>query len=383
MNSRHIFVLCCWLTVAFLFVMAALLGRSLIVYQYYASVTTPATIHTAAQKTPDEQEMETSEVVVQVMGAVHQPGVYHLKPHARAIDAVLAAHGPTIDANLDAINLAAALVDATRVRIPTQQETSHIFWSGAEGEDRGPEDLWFQSQQPIVHVSGAVQRPGVYMLAIGAHNIDALLAAQGATKDADLNAVNLAAKVTDGMHLRIPNHKQSEAGRLQTIALRATDVVIDASKNADIVVHLAGAVRRPGVYHFKPGARNQDAVNIAGLGATPDANLDGVNLAALLYDGAQIYVPTHQEYPLGGAPPGAYVRNVNDQVVKPSDRKVIVHVAGGVKHPGLYVLKGQPRYDDALRVAGGVSSSADLENINLALPVDDGSQIYIPTRRER
>jgi competence protein ComEA len=65
------------------------------------------------------------------------------------------------------------------------------------------------------------------------------------------------------------------------------------------VVHVAGAVRRPGVYDLPPGARVQDAVRRAG-GAKPNANVDAVNLAARLVDGQQIVVPGP-----GAAPPAA------------------------------------------------------------------------------
>jgi len=69
---------------------------------------------------------------------------------------------------------------------------------------------------------------------------------------------------------------------------------------ADLVVHVAGAVRSPGVYHLRPGARAQDAVLAAG-GPLPDANVDAINLAARVQDGTQIYVPTRSEQTEGGA----------------------------------------------------------------------------------
>jgi competence protein ComEA len=59
-------------------------------------------------------------------------------------------------------------------------------------------------------------------------------------------------------------------------------------------------VKKPGVYHLPPQARADDAVKAAG-GATEDANLDAVNLAAHLQDGKQLYIPTHKEHPTGGA----------------------------------------------------------------------------------
>lgn len=64
------------------------------------------------------------------------------------------------------------------------------------------------------------------------------------------------------------------------------------------VVHVAGAVRRPGVYRVGAGARVRDAVRRAG-GAGRAADLDAINLAAKLADGQQVVVPTR------GASPGS------------------------------------------------------------------------------
>ena len=57
-----------------------------------------------------------------------------------------------------------------------------------------------------------------------------------------------------------------------------------------VIIHIAGAVKNPGVYQFKPTDRIVDAVKIAG-GATEEANLDLINLAALLKDGQKIIIP--------------------------------------------------------------------------------------------
>jgi competence protein ComEA len=58
----------------------------------------------------------------------------------------------------------------------------------------------------------------------------------------------------------------------------------------DVVVDVAGAVRRPGVYRLPSGARVTDAVERAG-GASGDAVLEQINLAARLGDGQQVVVP--------------------------------------------------------------------------------------------
>ncbi|MCL2424093.1 MAG: ComEA family DNA-binding protein [Micrococcales bacterium] len=69
-----------------------------------------------------------------------------------------------------------------------------------------------------------------------------------------------------------------------------------------VVVHVVGAVARPGVFTLPGGSRVADAVEAAG-GATDEADLAGVNLARALVDGEQLYVPRPGEV-LPGAPEG-------------------------------------------------------------------------------
>ncbi|MBW3653181.1 MAG: ComEA family DNA-binding protein [Actinobacteria bacterium] len=67
-------------------------------------------------------------------------------------------------------------------------------------------------------------------------------------------------------------------------------------------MHVAGAVRRPGVYRLAAGARVDDALRRAG-GARGRADLTAVNLAAKLEDGRQVIVPERAAAPAaaGGA----------------------------------------------------------------------------------
>jgi competence protein ComEA len=69
-----------------------------------------------------------------------------------------------------------------------------------------------------------------------------------------------------------------------------------------VVVHVAGWVRRPGVYELEQGDRVIDAIEAAG-GARRGAQLDALNLAALVTDAQQVLVP--KKAPVGeGAPAG-------------------------------------------------------------------------------
>lgn len=57
---------------------------------------------------------------------------------------------------------------------------------------------------------------------------------------------------------------------------------------------------------------------------------------------------------------------------------VVVHVAGAVAQPGLVEVGGSARIADAVAAAGGPTDDADLDRINLALPVHDADHVFVP-----
>ena len=76
-------------------------------------------------------------------------------------------------------------------------------------------------------------------------------------------------------------------------------ILLPAPTRAPLVVHVTGAVARPGVYTLPHGSRSLDAIEAAG-GFLPDAQSSSLNLAAFLTDGERILVgvrpvptPTH------------------------------------------------------------------------------------------
>ena len=60
--------------------------------------------------------------------------------------------------------------------------------------------------------------------------------------------------------------------------------------------------------------------------------------------------------------------------------RVVIHVVGAVRRPGLYRLAEGSRTADAIARAGGAAKKADLALVNLAAPVADGQQIVVPRR---
>jgi competence protein ComEA len=76
-------------------------------------------------------------------------------------------------------------------------------------------------------------------------------------------------------------------------AVEKAETGVAAVQNTqEIVVHISGAVEKPGIYSFARGSRVNDAVIRAGVSA--EADLNALNLAALLTDQQKISVPFKQ-----------------------------------------------------------------------------------------
>src|SRR5215210_4215389 len=83
-------------------------------------------------------------------------------------------------------------------------------------------------------------------------------------------------------------HRDGEPAASAAPPIRVGDA--PGAGSSRVTVHVAGAVRRPGVYRLPSRARVVDAVHRAG-GARGRADLSALNLAAKLEDGRQVVVP--------------------------------------------------------------------------------------------
>jgi competence protein ComEA len=66
----------------------------------------------------------------------------------------------------------------------------------------------------------------------------------------------------------------------------------------------------------------------------------------------------------------------------PTPRPLRVYVSGAVLHPDVYTLSVDSIVKDAVMAAGGPADDADLDRINLALPLADGQHVYVPRQGE-
>jgi competence protein ComEA len=82
----------------------------------------------------------------------------------------------------------------------------------------------------------------------------------------------------------------------------------------------------------------------------------------------------------GDAPTQRAVAAQVEPISADSAPKLVVHVVGAVRRPGLYRLPDRSRIADAVTRAGGPTRRADLSAVNLAAPVSDGVQVVVPAR---
>lgn len=99
-----------------------------------------------------------------------------------------------------------------------------------------------------------------------------------------------------------------------------------SASESEVVVDVAGKVRRPGLYRLPPGARVDDALRAAG-GVLPGVDTTPLNLAAKVTDGQQIVVglalpagaPAASTEPAGGAGQPAGPVNLNSATLEQLD----------------------------------------------------------------
>lgn len=99
-----------------------------------------------------------------------------------------------------------------------------------------------------------------------------------------------------GVGVLLYNQGQAAAGSDQPFLI---DPAVGREDTGVILVHVAGEVRRPGVYRLKVDSRVRDAIAAAG-GATQKADVNALNLAARVGDEQKVHVPARE--PQSGNP---------------------------------------------------------------------------------
>ena len=88
-------------------------------------------------------------------------------------------------------------------------QTAEAVIKEESNASEAPEITLTPKNAVIIDISGEVDSPGVYMLQDGSRIFDAVEAAGGLTKDADINYINRAEPLVDGMKIYIPSVKET------------------------------------------------------------------------------------------------------------------------------------------------------------------------------
>lgn len=144
----------------------------------------------------------------------------------------------------DRVLMVPAAEDAADQSETAGQDESEMRNASGEDSDRINDSVAETSAESgrtdriFVHVCGAVRQPGVVELPAGSRAVDALNAAGGFAEDADTQAVNLAAKVSDGQKLYFPvpgEEWESEAGIAESAGGTAESADATAGRTAGLV----------------------------------------------------------------------------------------------------------------------------------------------------
>lgn len=92
----------------------------------------------------------------------------------------------------------------------------------------------------------------------------------------------------------IENETKQEGGNQTEEKIEPESKIGIFESKKTVTVHVIGEVNTPGVVTLEEGARIIDAINAAG-GKTEEADLSKINLAYIVEDGVQIYVPSITE----------------------------------------------------------------------------------------
>jgi competence protein ComEA len=104
-----------------------------------------------------------------------------------------------------AVAVALLLVGARAIRGEGSTDASFAAGSrGGSSSSGGSFSISGESGDVVVDVTGAVRRPGVYRMPAGSRVNDAVTRAGGPTGKAELEAVNLAARLADGQQVVVP-----------------------------------------------------------------------------------------------------------------------------------------------------------------------------------
>ena len=313
-------------------------------------------------------------IKVYVVGEVVRPGAYEISSLATVSNALYAACGPARSGSLRQIRL-----------VRDNQALGEIdFYQFLMAGDRR-QDARLQSGDvivvpplgPIAAVSGAVKRAAIYELNPGTRLVELLQLAGGVTPSANLQRCQLLRLDQDKGRIMIDidlgkiidaSGRKRPTANGADLALQDGDFLRVASVPTQVVnvVTLAGAVKNPGPYEFRPGMAVRDILKADQF--TVDAYMDKAEIVRtnpLTYETKVISFSPKDLFDNGKADDIPLQRM--DQIVVGTQMRPpsVVFVEGEVRRPGYFTLETGEKLSSVLKRAGGFSATAFPEGIVL------------------
>ena len=318
-------------------------------------------------------------VRVYIVGEVENPGAYDISSLSTAVNAIIAAGGPTTRASLRHVQ------HMRGDQLVEDVDVYDLLLKGMRVDGKRIESgdsLMIPPAGPRVTVEGMVRRPAIYELRDETNLAQVLELAGGVLPTASLK------------HIEVERIEAHEKKTVLNVDVDATDEAKAAKQLADFkvtdgdhvhilsiapgtldAVYLQGHVLRPGRYSFKSGMKVTDLVSsFSDLMPEPASYAEIVRLAA------PDYRPQVESFDLSEAlkdPAKAPVLSPLDTVRVFSkydfENVPTVMVGGEVRHPGTYMTTGQIRLRDAIFEAGGATQDASMESAQLVRYNPDGT----------
>ncbi|MFQ5691671.1 MAG: SLBB domain-containing protein, partial [Nitrospinota bacterium] len=255
----------------------------------------------------------------------------------------------------------------------------------------------FRSQSYVM--LGEIGKPGRFPIMGPIRVFDAVLAAGGSRRGADLKSVQVLRR---GRSISVNLEDIFEGDQRTNILLEDGDQVLIPKLSVQRgAIRVVGQVPRQGSFPIRAGLRVLDAVLLAGCCRRVSSGdpLPDIRRARVIRQGKIIPVNLEEIMLRGDAKENILLQD-GDQVIVPGEARGSLTVVGEIARPGRYPIEGRTQILDVILLAGGHRSTADLTqvkvyrkgrpiSVNLAqvlfqgdarqnIEIRDGDQVVVP-----
>jgi len=300
-------------------------------------------------------------ITVYVIGEVCQPGSYTLSSLSMLTHALFAAGGPVKLGSLRNVTL-----KRNHHTLGTIDLYNFLLY-GDRGRDfrlQSGDTIFVPPTGPVVAIAGEVKRPAIYELNGTTRISDLIEMAGGTTPRSYLKRVQVIRTKADSREIIDLDLTASETnGNSSDIALRDGDLVTISPTDPRIynTVRLAGAVKYPGEYEYKPGMRLSQLIREDAV--LPEAYLERIEIARVKDNlTAEILDINLKQAWAGDEDQNVLLQELDHITIRSEYRKPwVVTLEGEVKRPGTYTIERGERLSSVLKRAGGFTRKAFLK----------------------